>query len=235
MEASPSHSVLTFRSVRLPGGFDYDTPMESIDIDLLAGGLLLIRLERSSPKLPFCDAASGLVDPDEGDILVLGKKWQDLGRGEAARMRSRIGRVFEGQGWINNLDVDENITLSGRYHEADTEEGLQERATSLATAFGLPQLPHTRPSVTSRPDLARAAWVRAFLAGPELLLLERPGRDLSLRETEPLFREVEHARGRGTAVVWLTDERDEVSHPMMNPTLLFRMEGPNMMPMERSR
>ena len=83
--------------------------------------LLLSRAMRTDPergvvRLPLADAAEGLAENYEGTAAFLGREWRSVPPVEGAALRGRIGRVFDavgavGTGWVNSLDVDENIML----------------------------------------------------------------------------------------------------------------------------
>ena len=93
-----------------------------------------------------------------------------LSADRAAARRGKIGRLFEDEGWISDLDVDENIVLAQRHHTQRTDHDVLEEALQLARMFGLPGLPRGRPGQMRRWDLRKAACIRAFLGQPTLTL-----------------------------------------------------------------
>ena len=100
--------------------------------------------------------------------------WEEMAADAAAAARGRIGRVFEVRGWISNLDVDENITLAQRHHTSRPLGEIEAEALALAQQFGLADLPRLRPAMLRAGELRRAAWIRALLGAPTLILLEHP-------------------------------------------------------------
>ena len=170
-------AVLEFTDVTLPAGNEYDLGLSSANLRVGAGELALVLVDPQHGRVPIADAAEGLLEPQSGAVLFLGRDWRHMDPDHASACRARIGRVFHGPAWISNLDVDENITLKERHHSRRPWEEIRREALSLAQAFGFHDLPCKRPGWMSREELYRAQWVRALLGHPTFLLLEFPERD----------------------------------------------------------
>src|SRR4051794_8399909 len=110
-----SVSIVKFGNVSVPSNSQFETGLWNISFELNAGELLLVRIERENERLPLADATEGLVPPVQGIVRFLGEDWQALSADRAAALRGKIGRLFEDEGWISELDVDENIFLAERH------------------------------------------------------------------------------------------------------------------------
>jgi len=206
MNASPP--ILKFNDVTIESGPSYETGLWNSSFELNAGQLLLVRIEREGDRLPLADAAEGLVTPTQGSVMFLAENWNGMTADHAAAQRGRIGRLFEDEGWISDLDVDQNIMLSERHHTARSEEDILEEALKLARVFGLPGLPRGRPGRVRRGDLRKAACIRAFLGQPVFIILEQPVRGSYADLMTPLLNAAKSARRRGAAVLWtITDPK----------------------------
>jgi phospholipid/cholesterol/gamma-HCH transport system ATP-binding protein len=170
------------------------------------------------------------LDLAAGEVRFLGESWNTVHRDKAPGLRGRIGRVFDEPGWVSNLDVDENITLSQRYHTRRPEPEIHEEARQRAQELGLTELPQGRPAFVPRAELRRAEWVRAFMGDPKLIILERPTRDLPEEWAGPLLAQVQKARERGSAVLWIAGDQDDVDEIALKPTLKFAMQDAMMKP-----
>ena len=159
-----------------------------------------------------------------------GTDWARMGFSQANRERGRIGRTFEGIGWVANLDVDENVILSERHHTWRSDSDLLNEADTLARQFGLDALPRTRPSQTKRLDLARASLVRAFMGSPRFLALERPEMSSYPDIMPALLKQTTAARQRGAAVLWMTNRPEIWQEAEVRPTIRFTMSGDTMVP-----
>ncbi|MDH5535486.1 MAG: organic solvent ABC transporter ATP-binding protein [Betaproteobacteria bacterium] len=223
-----SDAVLDFRQVTVEGGHPYDTAIWQISFRLGRSELMLLRLEAGHLCLPLADVAQGMVEPIEGSVSFLGERWSALSDEARLAARARIGRVFDEPGWISDLDMDENITLSQRHHTRRTEAAIRDEASELARRFSLPGLPQGKPSDMRAPDLRRAACVRAFLGQPELLILERPTAGVYPEIMPALMASVRAARSRGAAVLWTTDDWEVWNDAGIKPTSRCAMTGSQM-------
>lgn len=195
--------VLAFQGVSLAAPSTDVSSLEDVSFRLAPGGFLGIEVDDLADRLPVADLAEGLLGPGSGSVRFLGKDWNDLPPFDQERLRVRIGRVFDGQAWISNLNVDENVLLGALHGTLRSSADLRAEAESLATHVGLPALPVTRPEVTRAPDLARAQWVRAGLGERALIILERAESAVSVEQLKPLVSLVAQWRARGIAVLWI--------------------------------
>jgi len=196
--------VLQFSEVSLPPGRAHDTGLSGINLRLSAGELVLVQTPRDYSLGGLPAAAQGLTAPAAGHVELLGRDWSRIGPDEAARLRGRTGRVFQGRSWVNNLDVDENIALRLLHHSKRSPASIMEEAASLARAFGFTELPRARPAWVGRDSLQRAQWVRALLGPPDLLLFEFPEDDVEARHIPALHAAVRRILLKGSAALWIT-------------------------------
>lgn len=213
-----SNTILEFDSVNLSATDAYGESLRGITFALHAGECGLFVMGEKRGCLPLMDVASGLLEPGGGTIRIRGETWDDLSPDSAARTRYGIGRVFDQQAWLSNLDVDENITLAERHYTRRSMDEIRAEANVLAQRVGLAKLPATRPAWTSRHQLMLAQWVRALLGAPFLLLLERPTRDVSDAECVKLIEVINERRAAGLAVWWLTSDARVLNNAELSPT-----------------
>ena len=225
--------ILKFRDVTVESSPHYETDLWNISFVLNPGELLLVRIERENERLPLADASEGLVRPGPGSVVFLGKDWQYMSADHAAAQRGKIGRLFEDEGWVSDLEVSQNIMLSQRHHTRRSEEEILDEALKFARMFGLPGLPRGRPGSVRRPDLRKAACIRAFLGQPVFIILEQPVRGVYADLMAPLVNAVESARKRGAAVLWTATDPQIWNHPRIRATTRARMLGSELRPMEK--
>jgi phospholipid/cholesterol/gamma-HCH transport system ATP-binding protein len=204
----------------------------NLNSSLAAGDLVVVFLEKEPARSLLADAAEGLVAPAQGVVTFLGEDWQTMTPDRVAQQRGRIGRVFEGECWLSDLDVDQDITLAQRHHTRRVRKDIEAEAIQLGQVFGLPELPRGRSSGVRWQDLQKAACVRAFLGAPVLILLENPASGLYADVIAPLIKTVHAARQRGAAVWWTTDQLDVWNHTELRATTRCRMNGSQMQVMD---
>jgi phospholipid/cholesterol/gamma-HCH transport system ATP-binding protein len=196
--------IVELEGVTAPAGERYATGLTDATLCLASGEAAIVTVRRTGLSTPVADLCCGLENPGTGVVSFLGRRWDERGHGEAARDRGRIGRVWSDSAWVGNLDIDENILLPQLHHTYRTAAELREQAMTLARAFGLDDLPHTRPAWTPEITRRKSQWVRAMMGTPDLLLLEYPDDDTDEADRDRLTEAVDQARTRGAAVIWIT-------------------------------
>jgi phospholipid/cholesterol/gamma-HCH transport system ATP-binding protein len=222
---SDSPPILKFNEVTIASSPRYDTGLWNSSFELKQGDLLLVRMERENERLPLADASEGLVSPGRGSVLFVGEDWQSMSTDHAAAQRGKIGRLFDDEGWISDLDIDQNIMLSQRHHTKRSEQDIVEEALKLARVFGLPGLPRGRPGTMRRWDLRKAACIRAFLGQPPFIILEHAVHGVYTDLVAPLANAVQSARKRGAAVLWTITDPKFWNHAGIRATTRARMFG----------
>jgi phospholipid/cholesterol/gamma-HCH transport system ATP-binding protein len=217
--------ILNVAQLTVRSNPQYETGLSNASFTLTSGDLLMVRVERENERLPLADAAQGLLEADRGTVSFLGDDWQELGVDQAAAQRGKIGRLFDDEGWISDLDVDENILLAQLHHTSRSEVEIMEEALTLARVFGLPGLPRGRPDKVRRWDLRKAACIRAFLGKPQLIIIEQPVRGVYADFVAPLLNAVQSARRRAAAVLWITTDPQTWKSASIHATIQARMRG----------
>ncbi len=229
-----STDILRFHDVTIAADREHEAGLCNVKLSLAAGALVVVLLEKGQIRNPLADAAEGLVAPRQGTVTFLGEDWQTMGPDHAAAQRGKIGRVFEGDDWLSDLDVDQDITLAQRHHTRRPVQEIEQEATQLCRVFGLADLPRGPASNARRQDLQKAACVRAFLGAPIMVLLENPTAGIYADVIAPLSDAVREARQRGAAVLWTTNELQVWNHPALRATARWRMLGTPMSVIEEA-
>ncbi len=202
--------------------------LRGITLQLTPGELALVKTEPGNEQLPLSDLAEGLLAPDEGIVSFLGESWAKIAPERSLTLRAGIARVFDEHGWISNLNVNENVTLSQRHHTRRPMAAIIEEAEALARSFKLETLPAVRPAQLPRGDLRRCEWIRAFLGRPKLVLLERPMKGVPLEFLPHLIAAAKETAAHGAALVWLTDNDQVWQHPTLWDATRYTMQGQSM-------
>ncbi len=199
-------------------------PLPGIDFELFAGQLLFCRAADADETVLLSDTAVGLRAPEEGSIVFLNQNWRTISADDLFTLRGKIGFVFKQPLWIEELSVEENITMAQRHHSRRRAREILSDAEDLGRTFGLSGLPRDRPSQVEKDVLRKAALVRAFLGEPKLLILENPA-VAPETDFEVLVNAMEQARQRGAAVLFSTTDAKVWREERLRPT--FRAESRN--------
>jgi phospholipid/cholesterol/gamma-HCH transport system ATP-binding protein len=132
----------------------------------------------------------GLLQPDEGSIIVDGKEIPNLTRKELFEVRNKMGFVFQGAALFDSLNVFENVVLRlFEQGERDFEYLEQEAKRVLSAVQLLPDIDEVpenvylkewnilkdkMPSELSGGMRKRVGLARALVGSPEYLFYDEP-------------------------------------------------------------
>lgn len=118
----------------------------------------------------------GLIEPDDGDVIVDGVSIPNANRRQLNQVRQRVGYVFQGAALFDSLSVGENIQLGMdidgcRRARSDCENRVAEclRLVNLA-----PEVADLYPIELSGGMQKRVAIARAFAGHQRYLLYDEP-------------------------------------------------------------
>jgi phospholipid/cholesterol/gamma-HCH transport system ATP-binding protein len=218
-EAVPILSLSGVRSVELFG-----RSIGTLDLTLEPGMLALIDARDAMLAAAFADVCCGLHHPEEGEVRFLQRDWSRQPPEMADALRGLIGRVMSMPGWLRFLDAGTNIMLQQLHHTRVDQAALREDAARLAEHFGLPGLPSGSMSELTPGDLMRAGFVRAFLGGPKLIILESPVQGLHQAMVPALINKLLDVCNQGGAGMWLTRSRLVWDNPAFPATHRMRLD-----------
>jgi phospholipid/cholesterol/gamma-HCH transport system ATP-binding protein len=145
----------------------------------------------------------GLIKPDRGRIFVEDEEINALDPQELARVRKRIGFLFQYSALFDSISVGENVAFPLRRHTRRTEREVRERARLLLESVGLSGVYDRMPAQMSGGMQKRAALARALALSPPILLVDEPSSGLdpvTAREIDELLLGLKE-RDRTTMVV----------------------------------
>jgi phospholipid/cholesterol/gamma-HCH transport system ATP-binding protein len=170
--ALAAKTVVEFDRVSL--AFDGKTVLEQLSFRLEHGETKIILGASGSGKSVLLKLTMGLLEPDEGRVMVLGEEISRQSEEERFRVRQKIGMVFQEGALFDSLTVGENVGyVFGRMPEV----GLEEAERRVREALRFVELEHTLelyPSELSGGMRRRVAIARALVGRPEVMLYDSP-------------------------------------------------------------
>ena len=153
------------------------TAVSGVSFALRSGESLGIVGESGSGKSTIARIALGLLDPDEGTVLLGGRPWSALAERERRPRRSLIQYV--GQDALSSFDPRfpvERIVAEGLGRTGRPRPGpVRDRVVELLTAVGLDaSMLSRRPAALSGGQRQRVAIARALAPGPALIVCDEP-------------------------------------------------------------
>ncbi len=152
-----------------------------VDLDLAAGGFLLVTGPNGSGKTTLLRVLAGLAAPTAGELQL--------------PERRTVGYLGHEPLVYRELTALENLDLYGRlYHLAERRE----RIGMVLERFGLWEARHESVASYSRGMTQRLALCRVLLHEPELLVLDEPYSALNEAGAELLDAQLAELRGERT-------------------------------------
>jgi len=180
--------------------------------DVLRG--LTFRVERGetvvvlggsgSGKSVLLKHINGLLKPDSGAVVVLGRGVSHLNEPELIELRHRVAYIFQQSALFDSLSVGENVAYPLLEHGSLREDELDEKVASLLTRVGLAGTERLQPAELSGGMRKRVAIARGLAVDPEVILYDEPtaGLDpLTGLAIVSLIREVTRESGATSLVV----------------------------------
>jgi cell division transport system ATP-binding protein len=139
-------------------------------------------------------------EPSEGEILINGQNITRLKSREVARLRRKIGLVFQEFKLLPGLSVLENVALAAEVIGGSRRES-QTKAYQLLRELGLKGKFDAKPLTLSGGEQQRVAIARALINEPSLVLADEPTGNLDDQAADETMRLFLKIRERGTTLI----------------------------------
>jgi general nucleoside transport system ATP-binding protein len=186
------------------------TANADVYFDVAAGEVHALLGENGAGKSTLMRMLYGLYQPDQGDIIIDGKR--HIFRTPADAIRAGIGMIHQHFMLVPQLTVAENVALglkSSREPRLDLDV-VSTRLRSLAEAYGLKVDPSATVSHLSVGEQQRVEILKALYRGASLIILDEPTAVLTPQEVNDLFATLKRMVGEGHALVFISHKLHEV-------------------------
>ncbi len=173
--------------------------VDGLDLDVRAGECFGLLGPNGAGKTTTVEILEGLLQPDEGEVEVLGLRW---GADDAA-LRQRLGIQLQETQLTDKLTVEETIRLFRSFYR---------QGPAPHEVIGLVQLDekaNARVGNLSGGQKQRLALACALVGDPDLLFLDEPTTGLDPQARRQLWELIEQFKKRGTTILLTTHYMDE--------------------------
>ncbi|MFW5969354.1 MAG: ABC transporter ATP-binding protein, partial [Halofilum sp. (in: g-proteobacteria)] len=154
------------------------TALHSADLDVPEGSFVTFLGPSGCGKTTTLRMIAGLLEPTEGDILVRGRRINDV-----PIHRRNLGLVFQNYALFPHKTIYDNVAFGLRYRNVSKDE-IKRRVQEALELVQLPDTGDRLPNQLSGGQQQRIALARAVVIRPDVLLLDEPlsALDANLRE-----------------------------------------------------
>ena len=189
------------RDFRAGGGVVH--ALRGIDVRLEPGEFVALRGRSGSGKTTLLNILTGIDNPTQGRVTILG---HDLARlNETARAilrREKVGMLFQNAHLFPLLTAQENVEIPLRLARTDPKQ-RSERALAALEMVHLGARAHHRGMELSGGEQQRVALARALAHLPRFVVADEPTGNLDSmtgREIAALLRGIAHDHGIGMLI-----------------------------------
>jgi putative ABC transport system ATP-binding protein len=181
--------------------------LKNVDFTAYHGQVTMVMGPSGSGKSTLIAALSGLMRPDEGEVMALGESLWEKSDGRIDRFRlDHCGFIFQGFNLFPALDATEQVVQVLKYCGVGKRESWT-RATAALKAVGLGQRLRQLPAELSGGEKQRVAIARALAKSPALIFADEPTSALDSANGRVVIELLHQAaRERGAAIVVVTHD-----------------------------
>lgn len=182
--------------------------LRGVTLDVAPGESLVVIGGSGSGKSVMLKNALGLMTPDSGQILFNGEDVTQAKGKTRARMRERVGMLFQSGALFDSLTVWENVAFrlvnSGVVSRAKAKDRAIETLSKVRLGSDVADL---YPAEISGGMQKRVSLARSIISKPDLIFFDEPTTGL-----DPITADaindliIEQVRGLGAATVTITHD-----------------------------
>jgi phospholipid/cholesterol/gamma-HCH transport system ATP-binding protein len=200
------HSMETRNLHKSFGSFDV---LDGLDLQFQDDSITTILGPSGTGKSVLIKHLVGLLEPDDGEVLVFGKDIWGISEKERYEMRTRMGVLFQDGALFGSLNLYDNTAFPLRKHTDKSEDEIREIVMKRLTEVGLEKAWEKLPNEISGGMRKRAGFARALVMDPQIVFFDEPDSGLDPVRTSLLNDLIldMHAEHKGTYLLVTHDIR----------------------------
>ncbi len=160
--------------INLHKSFGRQHVLRGVNLEIPKGKITFIMGRSGTGKSVLLKHIIGLMEPDQGQILIDGQDITKLSEKELLKMRKRFGMLFQEGALFDSMTVGENVAFPLREHTKLSEEEIWQKVREKLAQVGLLESIDKMPAELSGGMKKRAALARALALEPEIVLFDEP-------------------------------------------------------------
>jgi phospholipid/cholesterol/gamma-HCH transport system ATP-binding protein len=148
--------------------------LKDIGFTLTRGENLAVLGKSGSGKTVLIKCIVGLLEPDEGELIVLGKNVSELESNSLNELRKKVGFLFQSAALYDSMTVRENLEFPLRESHSITDEEIEALVKEALENVGLLNAIDKMPSELSGGMRKRIGLARTLILKPQIMLYDEP-------------------------------------------------------------
>jgi rhamnose transport system ATP-binding protein len=197
--------------------------LDNVHFRLKPGEIHALMGENGAGKSTFIKIITGVYRPDEGDMLVNGRKVELKGPRHAAELG--IAAIYQHVTCYPDLTVTENIFMGHERVEKGTRrllwKEMHEEAQRLLDELGADFHSRMTMGALSVAQQQIVEIAKALSANARIIIMDEPTAALTVRECEQLYAITERLRAGGASIIFIS-HRFEDMYRLADNVTVFR-------------
>jgi phospholipid/cholesterol/gamma-HCH transport system ATP-binding protein len=149
--------------------------LKNLSLKLYDGENLVVLGKSGSGKSVLIKCIVRLLNPDQGTIMVLGENVSELKSKSLAKLREKIGFLFQSGALYDSMTIKENLEFPlRRIKKKLTKKERDQKIEEVLENVGLADTLHKMPSELSGGMRKRASLARTIVVDPMIMLYDEP-------------------------------------------------------------
>ena len=197
--------------------------LKDVGVDIKKGEIISIAGPSGSGKSTLLHILGTLDEPASGEILLSGKKVNQLKGKQLAAFRNRhIGFVFQFHHLLPEFTALENVCIPGWIAGRKKRE-VEEQAKDLLNTLGVGGRLENKPGALSGGEQQRVAVARALINNPDIVFADEPTGNLDSANANELHQLFFHLRGKFQQTFLIVTHNEELAQ--MSDRILHMKDG----------
>ena len=160
--------------VHLKKSFGNNDVLKDISLKFEKGENLVVLGKSGSGKSVLIKCMVGLIEPDDGNIILLDENIFELKNEELNILRKKVGFLFQGAALYDSLTVRENLEFPLRGLKSKPKEEIESLVLEALKNVALENAIDKMPSELSGGMRKRVGLARALILKPEIIFYDEP-------------------------------------------------------------
>jgi phospholipid/cholesterol/gamma-HCH transport system ATP-binding protein len=169
-----SNQEFTIRFENVSLAFEKKKVLDNLCFEIKPYESVLLVGSSGAGKTTILKLILGLLEPDAGDIYILGQDITLFDEDQMNEIRHKFGLVFQSGALFNSLTVEENIGFFLIEEKNLSMNELQKKVDQMLEFFELTDSRDSYPEELSGGMIKKVAIARAVISDPSILLYDEP-------------------------------------------------------------
>jgi phospholipid/cholesterol/gamma-HCH transport system ATP-binding protein len=178
--------------------------LRDFNLTIQKGENLVIFGKSGSGKSVLIKCLVGLIEPEQGKILLLGEDMSSMKDEELNALRKKVGFLFQSAALYDSMTVRENLEFPLRDLQSKSKDEIDALVVEALTNVGLEDSIDKMPAELSGGMRKRVGLARTLILKPEIILYDEPttGLDpITSKEISMLILEVQKKYNTASVII----------------------------------